>query len=705
MAENEVLSVAVLEERFDGGSAVSVVPTSANAQARTVDVVWYGGASVARVNKQTGNPYNLRLDMGGANLSRLNAGAPVFDNHMSGSDFASAMAGTVGTKAQIGVVLKAWADGNTGKATLKFAKDDPSDAVWNKIAGGIIQNLSFGTWITDMQPDETVGPKGFAANDEDQEGPQSFVATSWEPFEISPVCVPADFSTAFLGAEVTTPAPETNSLPPQTVVMTTPTPAEQEKKRASARKENTPVMETQTHQAPGTEARPEINIEALRQEGIKAERERVQSIQLAAKPFAAQLGEEFTGTLISEGLSVEASRQRILEKLATTANKTEIRGEVSITRDQADSRRENMEAALLYRSEPTKYADQADKARDYAGCSLLEMAKESLEAVGVKTRGMSRQDLAAAALNGRFGSAGHYFASAQASTSDFPNILANVANKSMRQAYEAFPQTFRPFCRQVTAADFKPINRVQLSDVAALQPLNENGEYHRTNPSDTKETYSLATYGEVVAITRKVIINDDMQAFTRIPALLGQAAATLESNTVWALITANGNMSDSTAVFHANHSNLLSGAGSVLGTTGLASARASMRLQTAPKGMPLNLTPRFILVPAALENTVDQLVSPINIASSDFTKVVPTWIRSLQPIVEPRLDANSTTAWYVIADPAMIDTLEYCYLEGQQGVYTETRQGFDVDGLEIKARLDFAAAFTEYRGVQKNAGA
>jgi phage major head subunit gpT-like protein len=209
----------------------------------------------------------------------------------------------------------------------------------------------------------------------------------------------------------------------------------------------------------------------------------------------------------------------------------------------------------------------------------------------------------------------------------------------------------------------------------------------------------------VVAITRKVIINDDMQAFTRIPQLLGQAAATLESNTVWSLITANGAMSDGNTVFHANHANLNTGAGSALGTTGLAAARAAMRLQTAPKGMPLNLTPRYVLVPAALENTVDQLVSPINIASSDFTKVVPTWIRSLQPIVEPRLDGNSTSAWYLIADPAMIDTVEYCYLEGQQGVYTETRQGFDVDGLEIKARLDFAAAFTEYRGVQKNAGA
>jgi hypothetical protein len=37
-------------------------------------------------------------------------------------------------------------------------------------------------------------------------------------------------------------------------------------------------------------------------------------------------------------------------------------------------------------------------------------------------------------------------------------------------------------------------------------------------------------------------------------------------------------------------------------------------------------------------------------------------------------------------------------------VYFETRQGFEVDGIEMKARMDFAAAAIDYRGLQKNAG-
>ena len=183
----------------------NVLPVSVNQADRTVDVIWYGGASVPRMDYDTGKPYNLRLDMSGARLGRLNAGAPVFDSHMSGSDFPSAMANTLGTKAQVGVVRKAWADGTKGKATLQFDAssqdpNDPANRIWGKISAGILQNLSFGTWINGMEPDESVGPKGFSADDGD--GPQSFVARNWEPFEISAVCIPADFTTAYLSADV-----------------------------------------------------------------------------------------------------------------------------------------------------------------------------------------------------------------------------------------------------------------------------------------------------------------------------------------------------------------------------------------------------------------------------------------------------------------------------------------------------------------------
>jgi hypothetical protein len=75
---------------------------------------------------------------------------------------------------------------------------------------------------------------------------------------------------------------------------------------------------------------------------------------------------------------------------------------------------------------------------------------------------------------------------------------------------------------------------------------------------------------------------------------------------------------------------------------------------------------------------------------------------SLEAIVEARLSGN---AWYLFADPATIDTFEYAYLEGEEGLYTESRLGFHVDGIEIKGRLDFAAKAIDWRGMSMNPGA
>ena len=189
--------------------------------------------------------------------------------------------------------------------------------------------------------------------------------------------------------------------------------------------------------------------------------------------------------------------------------------------------------------------------------------------------------------------------------------------------------------------------------------------------------------------------------FTRVPAVMGVAAARMESDVVWGIITANGVMGeDGLALFVAGHNNLNTGSALALATLG--TAKAKLRLQKAQNGTILNLTPRFLVMPAALETTGLQLIYPLQLAATAVTGVVPEWIMSLVPITEPRLDANSTTSWYLISDNSAIDTIEYCYLEGQQGIYIETRQGFDVDGIEIKVREDFAASAIDFRGLQKN---
>jgi hypothetical protein len=489
---------------------------------------------------------------------------------------------------------------------------------------------------------------------------------------------------------------------------------------------------------------------AAREEAVQAERLRVSEITAlgaTVQPYGID-GPTIVSKFIKEGLSVDQARKELFAAMEAKGNKTTTGTTIKIQNsgagsggaDALEKRLGCMQMSMLLRADSRFFlhrhpmsnqflsgcgdkqqAEAEEMAGEYRNFKLIDMAKEYLQLRGVDPRGWDNTRIAEVALRAPSRSV-EFFEGGGESTSDFPAILANVANKTLRQGYEAYPRTFQPFCRQTTAQDFKPINRVMLADAPALMQLNEKGEYHRAQLTDNNISYALNTFGEIVALTRKVIINDDLQAFTRVPALLGVAAARLESDTVWGIIINNPSAiyagdKVATALFAAGHNNLLTGTGSSLvpsvnnGTpagsgalAALGSGRQAMRLQLGPQGTHLNLIPRFIAVPTSLETYTLQVIYPINIASATPGGVVPEWVRGLIPVVEPRLDANSEAAWYLIADPAQVDTVEYCYLEGQQGVYIETKQGFEIDGVEIKARMDFGAAAIDYRGLQKNAG-
>lgn len=434
-----------------------------------------------------------------------------------------------------------------------------------------------------------------------------------------------------------------------------------------------------------------------------AERKRASEIRKLAK----EAGEvELGDSHIDEGRSVSEFRSALLEKLMKReAPATDNRSPARVGEEHHEKRAAAMQSALMHRANPA--SELADGAREYRGFSLMDMAREALDTRGVKTRGMSRDEIAGAALAQRSGG--------MHSTSDFPIILGNVVNTTLRAGYEAAGQTFRPLVRETTVSDFKSVNRAQLGEGPAFDKVNEHGEYKRGSVAEGKESFKIATYGKVIAITRQVIINDDMNAFGRIPQLMGGAAAQLESDLVWYQILSNPVMGDGTALFHANHKNLPTAA--AFGVDALGVARATMAKQVGLDGKTvLNIRPQYLVVPVGLETKAEQELKSLFYADSS-NKVATASMRALEIISEARLDngidnkavgaavSGSATAWYLSASPAQIDTVELAYLEGQRGVYIETRQGFDVDGLEIKARLDVGAKTMDHRGLLKNAGA
>ncbi|WP_374292965.1 prohead protease/major capsid protein fusion protein [Paenirhodobacter enshiensis] len=657
-----------------------ILPATVNSEARSVDVVFTTGAAVRRrrwTGWDTSVPFDEILEVSdrAVDLTRLNAGAPALDSHSVWS-----------SHSQVGVVERAWIEGQEGKATIRFPReglDQAADRMFGLISDGIIRNVSVGYSIERVK---VVEP---AAKGEVEQR----IVERWTPLEVSFVTVPADPRAQVRAADqasypveiVDTRMQKEASMPESTTIVAGDVPANHETRQAPVAAPANP--EPTTARTP--EPSPAPDTEAIATRAREAERDRVSTIyDLAGR---LNLERSFAEDLVKRGVSVDESRRLILDQVAAKSDETRTFPHVSIPlggRDERVTRRDAVANALLHRYSPTLFPLE-DAARQYRGMTLLELARESLGNSGVNTRGLSRDEVATRALH---------------TTSDFPEILSAVTNKTLRQAYDAYPRTFALFCRQVLATDFKAMHRVQLGEAPQLLEVGESGEFKRGTLGESKESYKVKTYGRVVAITRQVLINDDLDAFTRIPAMYGNSIAQLESDVVWGIITANPAMADGTALFHANHKNL-AGTGAALAVDAVGAARAAMALQSGlDKKTVLNIRPAFLIVPAALELKAEQLVAQ-NLVPAATSSVVPQSIRTLSPISEPRLDAASATAWYLAASPNQIDTIEYAYLEGQQGAYIETRNGFDVDGVEIKCRLDFGAKAIDWRGLYKNPGA
>jgi len=345
-----------------------------------------------------------------------------------------------------------------------------------------------------------------------------------------------------------------------------------------------------------------------------------------------------------------------------------------------------MGEALYTRIDPA--FSPSDPARQYVGLTLPEMGREILRLRGISTIGMAAGSVITRSLH---------------SSSDFAIILGDTVGRTLRKAYEAAPSGIRQLARQVTVKDFRAKTAIQLGEAPTLEKVNEHGEFASGTMAEAKESYKADTFGRIIGITRQAMVNDDLGAFSDLSRRFGQAAAEFEAQFLVDLIEQNAGtgptMDDTHPLFHAAHANLASAAG-VPSETTLSAGRLAMRKQTGLSGSLVRVTPKFILLPAELETTTEKVLAAISPAKSADVNV---FSGALTCVVEPRL--SSATRWYITGAPEEIDGLEYCYLEGAPGPQIESRNGFEVDGVQIRVRLDYGAGFTDWRGWHCNQGA
>lgn len=294
------------------------------------------------------------------------------------------------------------------------------------------------------------------------------------------------------------------------------------------------------------------------------------------------------------------------------------------------------------------------------------------------------------------------------SAGDFSQITSNIALKAMLKGYEEAAETFEVWTSTGSLPDFKQARRVDLNALPSLPQVTEQQEYTYLSTGDRGEVYSISTAGGLISISRQAIINDDLDVFGRLPRRLGRAAKRTIGNDVYGILTGNPTMGDGLALFHATHANTFTGAGTALSATSLQAGDLAMGLQKDRSNakVVLGLAPKYLIVPRALKYTAAQTVR----SAAAIGQANPAVINPVQNIVEDivaeaRLDANSSTAWYLAADQAQTDTVEVLYLNGVREPVIEEFTQPNVDGVIYKIRLDYGVKGFAWEGLQKQAGA
>ena len=439
--------------------------------------------------------------------------------------------------------------------------------------------------------------------------------------------------------------------------------------------------------APPAPPAPAPAADALERAALKRERDILQSCS------AAGLDYEATRAYVDGGKPWDEVVDLIIRAKATaTVAPAAGTGPVSpvVTNDGGDKLNRSIESYMLYRAGTAQQLD--DSARQFIGYSMRDIAREFLTSRGINTRGESINKIVDRAFH---------------TSSDFPLLVANVANKSLNTGYAEEPQSWRPLARQKNLPNFKPAFEVQVQGNIILQELGEQGEYANATLVEGQATWRIASYGRRIPVGRNLIINDDLDALGSVPEKMGRGARLTENNIVWELLTLSPNGSitslDNQALFVAGHNN--TGAGAIT-IAGLDTGVTAMSQQLDIAGNSLNIEAAYLIVPPQLATVAAQIVQGTSYAPSAATgNAGPNpFIGRFQIIKENRLAARSATQWYLAANPGTIDMIRFGYLDGQEGPEITLTEKRNPDGLELLVREDFGAHVMDWKGFYRSTG-
>jgi hypothetical protein len=670
----------------DAGQSIAAcralaAPVTVNRAARTVEVVWSTGARARNFVPPYG-PILEELDMApsAVRMDALRSGrAPVLDTHRR-----------AGTRDVLGRVTAARLEAGRGYATLQFSGADDVEPVWQRVADGTLQSVSVGYRVHryDPRPDAATGQTIHRAVD-------------WEPYEISIVPVPVD-GLAVIRGEGDQGAPATGIEPALTEEPTMPetTPASPDPAPAPPAPPTIPPQENAvTATAPPEPTRaapPAPDLEAVRAEAERAAVERIagyEPVLAAARGLVtADMLDTMREAAIRDRVSPEVLRGRLWEAFTSGAARPSLpaRPDTGPSNEDPSQLLDAMAEALAARTMPGYQAPATGRHTEFLGWRPSDMIGELLRARGERNVPRNPTILAERAFH---------------TTSDFPALLSAAANKMLLAAYAPAAPTYRTLFLRRDFRDFKPHRHLRVGDFPTLLPLSENGEVQAGTMSESQELVFLQTFARRIRVTRQMLVNDDLGAFTDFASMIGRRVADFENATAYQLLNAaNGDgptlITGNAAVFgtaaaRANKA----GAGTALDLPNLALGRAAVMRQKTLDGLPIAVGAQMrLLVGPNQELAARQLTVSVQATQTSNANVYAGFV---QPLVEPLIPANR---WYLFSDPMAAPVYVYGYLNGAEGPQVTTGNVQGVDGVEVSVIFDFGVGAIDWRGAWFNPG-
>ncbi len=293
------------------------------------------------------------------------------------------------------------------------------------------------------------------------------------------------------------------------------------------------------------------------------------------------------------------------------------------------------------------------------------------------------------------------------STIDIGGILSNVANKFLLEGFFGVERTWRNLCAVRNVSDFKTVTSYRLIGKDQYEQVAPGGELKHGTLGEQAYTNKADTYGLLLSIDRRDIINDDLGAITTVPRKLGRGSGLKINDIFWSIFMNNA------AFFASGNNNYLTGADTALSIEGLSKAEKAFLDQTDPDGKPLGAMPAVVLVPTALSAMATVLYKSLEIRDTTASKQYPVAnphtgkfrTEVSRYLSNSQYAGNSEKAWYLLADPMDLPVIEVAFLNGQEAPTIETADAdFNVLGVQMRGYHDFGVALQEPRGGIKSKG-